>query len=182
MFSTDSQLALTASDDCTAKIWDFDTGLCLHTLRLRARVVYAAFSPDGLRVVTATIPEPAMIPEPDCNCIKIWCAVTGELVKAFEPHPMGALTAVFSPDGARVLVTTNDGVLKIWAIEPEPRCALRLRHGDDELRAVFSPDGQRILTASAVDGSAKIWSAATGLCLMTLTGHDRPLLSATFSR
>jgi WD40 repeat protein len=41
--------------------------------------------------------------------------------------------------------------------------------------AVFSPDGRRIATAS-IDGTAKVWDAATGRCLLTFTGHALPKL------
>src|SRR5262249_51815175 len=45
--------------------------------------------------------------------------------------------------------------------------------------AVFSPDGRRIVTAS-IDGTAKVWDAATGGLLLTFHGHEiklSPLLT-----
>ena len=46
--------------------------------------------------------------------------------------------------------------------------------------AVFSPDGQQVLTASR-DKTAKVWSAASGACLLTLEGHEDWINSAGFS-
>jgi WD40 repeat protein len=44
----------------------------------------------------------------------------------------------------------------------------------------FSPDGQRIASAGA-DHSAKVWDALTGHELLTLRGHDEPVIGVTFS-
>ena len=46
--------------------------------------------------------------------------------------------------------------------------------------AVFSADGQQVLTAS-LDQTAKVWSAASGECLRTLSGHTDRVYSAVFS-
>ena len=60
---------------------------------------------------------------------------------------------------------------------------MRLRDGDRPpladhkaglWRAVFSPDGQLVATAS-IDGTVKIWDAATGRMLRTFRGHAGPI-------
>ena len=48
------------------------------------------------------------------------------------------------------------------------------------ISAVFSPDGQQVLTASG-DKTAKVWSAASGECLLTLVGHEDFVNSVGFS-
>ncbi len=46
--------------------------------------------------------------------------------------------------------------------------------------ASFSPDGKRIVTAG-VDGTARVWDAASGKEIGELRGHQGPLRSAAFS-
>jgi eukaryotic-like serine/threonine-protein kinase len=46
--------------------------------------------------------------------------------------------------------------------------------------AAFSPDGARIVTADA-DHLGKVWDAATGKVVATLTGHEELIESASFS-
>ncbi len=53
-------------------------------------------------------------------------------------------------------------------------------HAEPVLSAVFSGDDSMVLTAS-FDKAAKLWSAATGECLHTLSGHTKELISAVFS-
>jgi WD40 repeat protein len=46
--------------------------------------------------------------------------------------------------------------------------------------ALFSPDGALVLTSGS-DGTARVWSAASGQMLSMLRGHDGEILSGSFS-
>eukprot|EP00969_Alexandrium_andersonii_P106808 4711766-Alexandrium_andersonii.AAC.1 len=48
------------------------------------------------------------------------------------------------------------------------------------MSGVFSPDSSQILTASD-DRTARLWSADSGNCLLTLPGHGGEVCSAAFS-
>jgi hypothetical protein len=64
-------------------------------------------------------------------------------------------SAVFSPDGKRILTASSDGTAKLWDAGGKLLADLN-KHKGAVLSAVFSPDGKRILTASS-DGTAKVW-------------------------
>jgi WD40 repeat protein len=86
-------------------------------------------------------------------------------------------SGVFSPDGRRVLTTSDDGTAKLWnpatgaCVYPFAGHTYWLRSG------VFSPDGRRVLTVSA-DGTARLWipyykvrqRSLALLCAMRRTG------------
>ncbi len=78
-----------------------------------------------------------------------------------------AWLATFAPDGKRVL-TTDDKSARMWDAESS-QLLFTMSHGDTVYRAVFSPDGSRIITAGG-DGTVRIWNAATGAAMRTLTG------------
>jgi hypothetical protein len=57
-------------------------------------------------------------------------------------------SAVFSPDGQRVLTASIDHTARIWDIASGKEIALLRGHEDGVLNAVFSPDGQSVATVS----------------------------------
>merc|ERR1712232_382035 len=97
---------VTASVDCSAKIWSASSGECLLTLEGHGHGVNSAvFSPDGGQVLTASYDHSA----------KIWSASSGECLLTLECHGHGVTSAVFSPDGGQVLTVSYGHSAKIWS-------------------------------------------------------------------
>ena len=57
---------------------------------------------------------------------------------------------------------------------------LQIGHSDAVLSVAFSPDGTRVLSGE-LDGTLKLWDAATGQLLRSFKGHKDLLLSVAFS-
>ena len=70
------------------------------------RVVFAAFSPDGGRIVTASFDKTA----------RIWDAKTGQQLAKFEGHRGEVLCAAFSPDGGQIVTASQDGTARLWQV------------------------------------------------------------------
>ena len=66
------------------------------------------------------------------------------------------MSAVFSPDGGRILTASNDNTPRLWDRDGKLLATLQ-GHTGDVTSAVFAPRG-RILTAST-DGTARLWEA-----------------------
>jgi WD40 repeat protein len=129
-------------------------------------VLFAAFSPDGSRIVTTSADKMEKSWDP---------ATAGEVA---EMHGFGQVNSLaFSPDGSRLVFASNDKTAHIWGRASTQ--ALR-GHEDAVLSAAFSPDGSRIVTAS-LDNTARVWDAATAKEIAVLRGHDRAVASAAFS-
>jgi len=62
-----------------------------------------------------------------------------------------------------------------WASDLPP-----MQHADQVLCVAWSPDGKRLATAGA-DNTAKVWDAASGKELLTLTGHRDMVWSVAWS-
>ncbi|CAK0882293.1 unnamed protein product [Prorocentrum cordatum] len=76
-FSPEGQLALTASNDNTAKVWSTESGECLHTLRGHEYWVNSVmFAPDGNRALTAS----------DDRTARIWSTLSGECLRTLKGH------------------------------------------------------------------------------------------------
>lgn len=162
-------------------------------------------SPDGKRIVTASMEETAKVWEiqtgrlllslpghyadfsPDGKRIatvladgkvKVWDADSGN-----ELHLEGQVDAItsvmFSPDGGSLVTITNGNLPRIWNLETGEEVMRFSGHTDYVSFAVFSPDGKRIITASD-DGTARIWSVNTGEELVALQ-HPDWVWNAAFS-
>jgi flagellar basal body-associated protein FliL len=83
-------------------------------------------------------------------------------------HTGPIYSAVFSPDGNRILTASADKTARLWDRDGKPLATLG-GHTGELYSAVFSPDGGRILTVSE-DRTARLWDR-DGKPLATLQGH-----------
>ena len=96
------------------------------------------------------------------------------------PHPGGALSVRFSPDGRRVFSTGEDRVARVWETETGASVHSKpLTHTSLVRDAILSPDGTRIATIGT-DGTARIWDAVTGTSLQTLRHGATSLKGVAF--
>jgi WD40 repeat protein len=92
----------------------------------------AAFSPDGTRVVTASVDGTA----------RVWDAATGQPVTRPLAHQARVLSAAFSPDGTRVVTASEDRTARVWD--------LPLDHGAVEQWAAVAERGLFVLNGIAL--------------------------------
>src|SRR5204863_6917280 len=88
-------------------------------------------------------------------------------------------SAVFSPDGTRI-VTTDNHIAHIWDTKTGLPVGEPLRHDEDVFAPTFTSDGTRIATAS-FDHTARIWDAQTGRPLSGPLKHAAEVSMAIFS-
>jgi WD40 repeat protein len=89
-------------------------------------------------------------------------------------------SAVFSPDGRRIVTASNDNTARIWDAATGALLSVVQAHDLPLTSAAFSPDGLRLVTASD-DKTARIWDAATGKQLAVLSGHGDSVTHVAFS-
>jgi len=61
-----------------------------------------------------------------------------------------------------------------------PRLVVQTGHAGMIISVAYSPDG-RVLASSGEDQTVRLWEAATGRLIRTLTGHDQPVNAVAFS-
>lgn len=175
MFSPDGKMALTASEDRLAKLWDVGSGRLLRDFVHQEGVLSATFSPDGTLIATGS----------DEDMVRLWNVSTGKLIWEQPGHKRRVNTVVFSPDGKKVLSASADRTAKVWDVKSGKMLSSLVGHRASVNTALFSPDGKKIVTAADdgdfSGGGAIIWDAQAGIALVRLTGHTFFVNSAVFS-
>ena len=144
-----------------------------HTAAVRRE----SYSPDGSRIVTASLDGTA----------RVWDARTGIQLLLLPVHPHiantpvyadVARTAVYSPDGTQILTAAREK-LRLWNARTGAEVKVFTVHDEDLESAAYSPDGTRIVTAS--DMGCKIFGTQTGAHLTEFGNADSDFRGAVFS-
>jgi len=137
------------------------------------------FSPDGNRIAALST-----------DGATVFDASNGQPLVTLAKQGNVSIRAVrFSPNGGRVATISSTREIKVWdSTSGRPLMTLNPTKalGNDDNRPLegfsvsFSPDGTRILAATA-ENVARVWEIRSGRVVVTLTGHEGVVLSASFS-
>ena len=175
------RLLLTSSADRTAALWSTRTWQRLTTLRGHTDAVNCSqFDASGHLVITAG----------QDNTVRVWTANAGQPLQVLAEMPSTApgcdgscnpvWSAIFSPDGSRVVTANANGTVGLWDALSGARLATLAGHEGAVYQAAFSPDGQQILSAGQ-DGSVRLWPVNPAGEPVIWRGHSGPVNHAVFS-
>jgi WD40 repeat protein len=202
VFSRGGDRLATASQDKTARLWDYSSGREIFVLKGHADMILAvAFSPDGGTLVSASRD----------GAIWVWDAASGSgrLLARLE---QALYSVAFLPDGKTVAVAGHSapigfldvvtgktvadpardwGYASVLATSPDGRVFVtahtsvtlrdpatgaarcRLPEAIGTVNSVrFSGDSKLMVTASSADCTARVWSVETGELVRTFRGHS----------
>jgi WD40 repeat protein len=185
IFSPDgTRVVDTSSQDNMVRVWDTATGKPVTPPLEYQDVVFtvlpveyqdavltvtAAFSPDGMRVITGGEDKAA----------RVWDASTGRALTPPLNHDGSVNVVAFSLDGTRV-VTVSGKTVRVWDASTGKPVSPPLEHQGTVNSASLSPDGTRVVTAS--DEMAWVWDASTGKPVSPQLQHHGLVYTAVFSR
>jgi WD40 repeat protein len=121
-----------------------------------------AFSPDGVRILTASRDGTA----------RLWETATGRAVGVMQGHTAEVNEAAFDADGARIVTASYDFSIRLWDAHDCKEIAAFKDHGGHTWQVTFCSDGTGILSAS--DDGARIIDAAAGREFLVIATTGKP--------
>lgn len=158
------------SDPCDAQTVIYDsTGGELVTLSGHSnRVTSAVFSPDGSRVLSASID----------GSVRLFDSASGAPLATHE-NASAANSVAFSPDGERFVYGLANGGVVVREIATGALVLELNSHTDAVLAVAYSADGQQIASGGA-DNRAIAWDAENGTILRDFA-TDQAVQAVAFS-
>ncbi len=163
--SPDETKIVTASDDNTLKVWDYNSFDLLFTLEGHSDYVRTvAFSPDGKLIASGG----------DDKTVRLWDANTGNLLNVLENHTDWVRAVNFSPDGRYLASTGDDSHVSIW----DPATGELVRGievgATNKHSLAFTLDSQHIWVANA--SYLELFDIETQEAIVSLDQHKYNLL------
>ena len=148
IFSPNSELFASGSQDGTIVLWDTKTGKSLLHLTGHTRSISAlAFSVNSKTLASGA-----------GNEIRLWEVNTGNPIGTFDA--VENITALaFSPDGKTLASGSEAGLIQIWKSDQDYQIQATLKgHQDSVGVLMFSPDG-KTLASGSYDGTILLWDS-----------------------
>jgi WD40 repeat protein len=181
-YSPDGRFIVTASLDNSVRVWDASSGQARLTLDEhsagpqhgghRGPVTCAVFSSDDKYVFTGS--EDGSVRKWDLETMRV---VQEIKVQDSKGMVSGVTRIALSKDGQTLFTASRSGEAAAWGLADTNGPLRRLiGHSREILDLCLSPDENWLVTASA-DNTARLWDAASGAHVLTLTGHASEVTS-----
>eukprot|EP01027_Heterolobosea_sp_BB2_P012284 GEZU01017814.1.p1 GENE.GEZU01017814.1~~GEZU01017814.1.p1 ORF type:complete len:309 (-),score=25.92 GEZU01017814.1:192-1118(-) len=161
LFHPTFNLLVSASEDASIRVWDFESGELEKSMRGHTNAVqHVSFDRTGNFLASCSA---------DLS-IKLWDFKTYECIKTMNGHEHNVSCVEFMPDGDHLISCSRDKTIKIWEIATG-YCKKTIEgHSDWVRRVITSRDGTTIVSCS-MDQTIRIWNN-DGQCLQVLQGHE----------
>ena len=170
-FSRNGEIVASCGNDCTARLFQLETGECLHILKMHTgHVNHLDFSPDGLFLVTGSSDRAAAL----------WDVSTGECKHTYTGHT-NRVTAVAlcqgrtEDDDTDIIVTCSaDGEIRLWRFDGQALGVLASGLGTISSVNVSPTDLNKIIVTE--DMRFCVFDVVEKVCVFSsvdLAGHIR---------
>ena len=167
-------LMVSASEDASVKIFDYESGEYERTLKGHTNAVLdCAFSADGALLATCS----------SDLAIKLWDFKTFACVKTLHGHDHTISGLAFCEAKNTLLVScSRDKTLKVWDTETG-FCVRTMTGHVDWVRkvAVFGGSCSDVAASCSIDHTLMTWNVSTGQCMSTFRGHEHVVEHVAFS-
>eukprot|EP00743_Colponemidia_sp_Colp-15_P003530 GILK01003808.1.p1 GENE.GILK01003808.1~~GILK01003808.1.p1 ORF type:complete len:643 (+),score=125.74 GILK01003808.1:73-2001(+) len=170
-FSPDRQFCITASEDCSARLWSLETQSNLVVYKGHNFPVWdVKFSPLGYYFATASHDRTA----------RLWSTDHIYPLRIFAGHLGDVDVVQFHPNCNYVATGSADKTVRLWDIQSGECVRVFSGHVGTIYALAISPDG-KTLASSGEDKKVVLWDLAEGRAIKLLHGHTKTVWSLDFS-
>ena len=176
--SREKWFLLSASEDCTIRLWSLLTWTCLITFRGHTQPVFdVQFGPFGHYFASCSLDKTA----------RLWCVEQAQTLRIFTDGCNDMETLCFHPNSNYIATSSSDRILKIWDLaeikDNQPVKPIRQMSGHKLNVCImkFSHDG-RYLISTGYDRQIMIWDCTDGSLVTCLNAHADAIFSMDLSR
>ncbi|QPC95077.1 hypothetical protein GA829_09745 [Mesorhizobium sp. INR15] len=171
-FTPDGEDLVSASSDKTIRIWDWQSGVTLRTIRgylgngSDGKIFAVAVSPDGKTIAAGGYFGASLGDKPPYGDIRLFDFATGKIKAVLKAADYATYDLAFSPDGKTLAAGGADGVIYLWKSDDKSAAGWTL---DKKLDAdswhidklAFAASGTR-LAATTTDNGIRLWDITKG--------------------
>ncbi|MEV0995842.1 hypothetical protein [Nonomuraea sp. NPDC050202] len=181
-YRPDGRVAVTASGDTTARLWNVTDALRPKSLGVvkghTGGVLAVAFSKSGKVLATGSADGTARLWE-------VSDTAKPRALATLKGHEEQVGSVSFSPEGNLLATSSTDGTMRLWNVQDpaKPAQVSVVTQDSDPTRAAFSPDG-RLVALASTGGTIRLLDVRTPAkpaVLATLTSAEGAVRSVTFA-
>ncbi|KAK0557736.1 Lissencephaly-1 [Tilletia horrida] len=160
-------ILVSASEDATIKVWDWEGGEMERTLKGHTKAVQDVdFDSKGQYLDLS---------------IKVWDTTNDwKNTKTLYGHDHSISSVRFMPGDDKIMSASRDRTIKLWDISNGYCTRTITGHAEWVRSAIPSDDGSMIVSCSN-DQTGRIWETSSGETKMELRGHDHVVECAIFA-
>jgi len=155
-------IMISASEDATIKLWDFETGDYERTMKGHTDSVQdVALDRDGKLLASCSA---------DMS-IKLWDFQTYECVKTMHGHDHNVSSVAFLPSSDYIVTSSRDKTIKMWEVQTGFCVRTYLGHREWVRMVRVSLDGN-LLASCSNDQTVRVWMAGGKDVKCEMRDHD----------
>eukprot|EP00825_Cyclidium_porcatum_P044586 TRINITY_DN6589_c0_g1_i1.p1 TRINITY_DN6589_c0_g1~~TRINITY_DN6589_c0_g1_i1.p1 ORF type:complete len:1211 (-),score=194.06 TRINITY_DN6589_c0_g1_i1:148-3780(-) len=170
--TSDCNYIVSGDSDSNVKIWNFDTGSLIATLKgHKGEVCAISISPSNKYIISGS----------SDSTIKVWNLEQGTNLSTLSGHKNIVSSVAISQDEKYIVSGSWDTTIIIWNFENGQPVKTLAQH-QKQVTSIAITQNSNFIISGSYDNSLIIWHCATGALVKKAIEHKKPVTSVAVSK